>query len=167
MNDGASVVIPMAKAFGIGVITTVLTKEIANNVKNLNDDSVVVIAKEDTTEIFKKKFEKGHSVDVAIDYLGGEIMGKCIDFLTHGTHWIMIASIAGQICKKHYNSKKHTVLKNTDCKKLTFMLIWCTTYGRRCCHENIYKVLPITEAEAAQNILLPRRKCGQSSFNRE
>ncbi len=45
MNAGASglasVVIPMAKAFGARVITTVLSDEIAENIKHLNADLVV------------------------------------------------------------------------------------------------------------------------------
>lgn len=99
MNAGASglasVIIPMAKAFGVRVITTVLTDEIAESIKHLNADRVVVTTKEDIAEVLKEELEKGHSVDVAIDCLGGEIMGKCIHYLTHGARWIMIAALAG------------------------------------------------------------------------
>ena len=100
MNAGASglasVIIPMAKAFGVRVITTVLTEEIANNIKHLNADRVVVTTKEDIVDVLKEKLENGHGVDVTIDCLGGEIMGKCIHYLTHGARWIMIAALAGQ-----------------------------------------------------------------------
>ena len=100
MNAGASglasVIIPMAKAFGIRVITTVLTEEIANSIKHLNADRVVVTTKEDIADVLKEELEIGRSVDVAIDCLGGEIMGKCIHYLTHGARWIMIAALAGQ-----------------------------------------------------------------------
>ena len=100
MNAGASglasVIIPMAKAFGVRVITTVLTDEIAANIKHLNADRVVVTTKEDISMVLKEELENGHSVDVAIDCLGGEIMGKCIHYLTHGARWIMIAALAGQ-----------------------------------------------------------------------
>jgi len=99
MNAGASglasVIIPMAKAFGIRVITTVLTEEIANNIKHLNADRVVVTTKEDIAEVLKEELDNGHPVDVAIDCLGGEIMGKCIHYLKHGARWIMIAALAG------------------------------------------------------------------------
>ena len=74
MNAGASglasVVIPMAKAFGIRVITTVLTEENAANIKYLNVDRVGVTTKENVAEVLKEELEKGHPVDVAIDYLG-------------------------------------------------------------------------------------------------
>ena len=99
MNAGASglasVIIPMAKAFGVRVITTVLTDEIAENIKHLNADRVVVTTKEDISMVLKEELENGHGVDVAIDCLGGEIMGKCIHYLTHGARWIMIAALAG------------------------------------------------------------------------
>ena len=58
MNAGASglasVIIPMAKAFGIRVITTVLTEEIAKNIQHLNADRVVVTTKEDIAEVLKE-----------------------------------------------------------------------------------------------------------------
>ena len=99
MNAGASglasVIIPMAKAFGIRVITTVLTDEIAEKIKHLNADRIVVTSREDISLVLKEELENGHSVDVAIDCLGGEIMGKCIHYLTHGARWIMIAALAG------------------------------------------------------------------------
>ena len=57
MNAGASglasVIIPMAKAFGVRVITTVLTDEIAENIKHLNADRVVVTTKEDISLVLK------------------------------------------------------------------------------------------------------------------
>ena len=99
MNAGASglasVIIPMAKAFDIRVITTVLTEEIASKITHLGADRVVVTTKEDISQVLKEELEAGHSVDVAIDCLGGEIMGKCIHYLTHGARWIMIAALAG------------------------------------------------------------------------
>jgi NADPH2:quinone reductase len=101
MNAGASglasVIIPMAKAFGVRVITTVLSDEIANNIKHLGADRVVVMPKEDISLVLKEELEAGHGVDVAIDCLGGEIMGKCIHYLTHGARWIMIAALAGRM----------------------------------------------------------------------
>lgn len=83
----------MAKAFGVRVITTVLTDEIAGNIKHLNADRVVVTTKENIAEVLKEELENGHGVDVAIDCLGGEIMGQCIHYLTHGARWIMIAAL--------------------------------------------------------------------------
>ena len=99
MNAGASglasVVIPMAKAFGVRVITTVLTAEIAKKIEHLNADVVVDTSTQNIADVLKAELEAGHPVDVAIDCLGGEIMGKCIHYLKHGARWIMIAALAG------------------------------------------------------------------------
>ena len=101
MNAGASglasVIIPMAKAFGVRVITTVLTDEIAEKIAHLKADRVVVTAREDISEVLKEELAEGRGVDVAIDCLGGEIMGKCIHYLKHGARWIMIAALAGTL----------------------------------------------------------------------
>ena len=73
MNAGASglasVIIPMAKAFGIRVITTVLTDEIAEKIAHLNADRVVVTTREDISAVLKEELDAGHSVDVAITAL--------------------------------------------------------------------------------------------------
>ena len=101
MNAGASglasVIIPMAKAFGARVITTVLTDDKAEAIAHLGADRVVVTTREDIVEVLREELEAGHGVDVAIDCLGGEVMGKCIHYLTHGARWIMIAALAGQM----------------------------------------------------------------------
>lgn len=92
----ASVVIPMAKAFGARVITTVRSEEKANAIRHLNADRVVVTAKEALADVLKEELDGGHGIDIVIDCLGGEQMGDCLRFLTHGARWIMIAALAGQ-----------------------------------------------------------------------
>lgn len=99
MNAGASglasVIIPMAKAFGLRVITTVLTDEIKQSIQHLNADIVVDTSTESIASVLKAELESGHPVDIAIDCLGGEIMGECLHYLSHGARWIMIAALAG------------------------------------------------------------------------
>ena len=67
MNAGASglasVIIPMAKAFGCRVITTVLSDEIAESIKHLNADVVVNTSKEDIVEVFFKQKTGQNFVD--------------------------------------------------------------------------------------------------------
>ena len=177
MNAGASglasVIIPMAKAFGVRVITTVLTEEIANNIKHLNADRVVVTTKEDIVDVLKEELENGHGVDVTIDCLGGEIMGKCIHYLTHGARWIMIAALAGQ---KTEIDLKNIYVRNvrivgstlrsrtpeTKAKILADLVrdVWPKVSAGEV-RPTIYKVLPITEAEAAQDILYRGENVGK------
>lgn len=177
MNAGASglasVIIPMAKAFGIRVITTVLTDEIANNIKHLNADRVVVTTKEDIAEVLKEELENGHPVDVAIDCLGGEIMGKCIHYLKHGARWIMIAALAGQkteidlknIYVRNVRIIGSTLRSRTPEVKAQILAdlvknVWPKVESGKV-KPTIYKVLPITEAEAAHDILYKGQNVGK------
>lgn len=177
MNAGASglasVIIPLAKAFGVRVITTVLTEETANNIKHLNADRVVVTTKEDITEVLKEELENGHGVDVAIDCLGGEIMGKCIHFLKHGARWIMIAALAGvkteidlkNIYVRNVRIIGSTLRSKTPAKKAEILSdlvrdVWPKVSSGEI-RPTIYKVLPITEAEAAQDILYRGENIGK------
>lgn len=169
MNAGASglasVIIPMAKAFGLRVITTVLSDEIAESIKHLNADVVVNTSKEDITEVLSRELEAGHGVDVAIDCLGGEIMGKCLHFLNHGARWIMIAALAGvktEIDLKNIYVRNVRIIGSTlrsrkpevKAQILEQLVenVWDKVADGRV-KPTIYKVLPITEAENAHAIL--------------
>ena len=177
MNAGASglasVIIPLAKAFGVRVITTVLTKEIAESIKHLNADVVVHTDEMDIVEVLKQQLEEGHSVDVAIDCLGGEVMGKCLPYLTHGARWIMIASMAGakteidlvNIFKRNVRIIGSTLRSRTPQVKAEILAslvrdVWPKVATGEV-KPTIYKVLPITEAEAAHDILYRGENIGK------
>ncbi len=169
MNAGASglasVIIPMAKAFGVRVITTVLSDEIAQSIRHLNADVVVNTAKENIADVLKQQLEEGHPVDVAIDCLGGEIMGKCIHYLKHGARWIMIAALAGQFTQidlKNIYVRNVRIIGSTlrsrtpEVKAQILAALVKNVWPKVETGEvkpTIYKVLPITEAEAAHDIL--------------
>lgn len=91
----ASVMIPMAKAFGLRVITTVRHASQAERIASLGADRIVLTTQESLTQVLRNELEAGHGVDLAIDCLGGEEMGDCLPFLNRGARWIMIASLAG------------------------------------------------------------------------
>ena len=177
MNAGASglasVIIPMAKAFGIRVITTVLSDEIAASIQHLNADVVVNTRKENIAEVLKREMESGHSVDVAIDCLGGEIMGQCLHYLTHGARWIMIASLAGQkteidlrnIYVRNVRIIGSTLRSRAPAVKAEILAslvrdVWPFVAEGKV-KPTIYKVLPITEAEAAHDILYRGENVGK------
>ena len=177
MNAGASglasVIIPMAKAFGVRVITTVLSDEIANNIKHLGADRVVVTPKEDISVVLREELEAGHGVDVAIDCLGGEIMGKCIHYLTHGARWIMIAALAGRMTEidlKNIYVRNVRIIGSTlrsrtpEVKAQILAGIVRDVYPKieaGLVKPTIYATLPITEAEAAQDILYRGENIGK------
>ena len=177
MNAGASglasVIIPMAKAFGVRVITTVLTKEIADSIKHLHADRVVVTAEEDIAAVLKEELDAGHPVDVAIDCLGGEVMGKCIHYLKHGARWIMIAALAGQFTQidlkniyvRNVRIIGSTLRSRTPQVKAQILAelvekVWPKVEKGEV-KPTIYQVLPIQEAEAAQEILYQGKNVGK------
>ena len=177
MNAGASglasVVIPMAKAFGARVITTVLSAEIAKSISHLGADVVVDTSSEDIVEVLKRELDAGHPVDVAIDCLGGEIMGKCIHFLKHGARWIMIAALAGtktEIDLKNIYVRNVRIIGSTLRSRTpemkAFILselvknVWPKVESGEV-KPTIYKVLPIEEAEAAHDLLYKGKNVGK------
>lgn len=177
MNAGASglasVIIPMAKAFGIRVITTVLTEEIAQSIKHLQADRVVVTTKEDIAAVLKEELDNGHPVDVAIDCLGGEIMGKCIHYLKHGARWIMIAALAGtkteidlkNIYVRNVRIIGSTLRSRTPAVKAQILAelvekVWPKVETGEV-KPTIYKVLPIEQAEAAHDLLYQGKNVGK------
>lgn len=177
MNAGASglasVVIPMAKAFGVRVITTVLSDEIANSISHLKADRVVNTSAEDIVDVLKQELKDGRGVDVAIDCLGGEIMGKCLPHLKHAARWIMIASLAGQkteIDLKNIYVRNVRIIGSTlrsrkpevKAKILSELVknVWSKVESGEV-KPTIYETLPITEAEAAHDLLYKGKNVGK------
>ncbi len=161
----ASVVIPMAKAFGLRVITTVLGRDMAEKIAHLGADIVVDTAAESLEEVLKQQLAEGHPVDVAIDCLGGLNMGKCLHYLSHGARWIMIAALAGQITEidlkniyvRNVRIIGSTLRSRTPAFKAELLSelvthVWPkVTAGE--IKPTIYKVLPITAAEEAHALM--------------
>ena len=177
MNAGASglasVIIPMAKAFGMRVITTVLSDEIAASIRHLNADVVVNTRKESIVDVLKQQLEEGHPVDIAIDCLGGDVMGKCVHYLRHGARWIMIATLAGQMTQidlkniyvRNVRIIGSTLRSRTPAMKAQILAslvrdVWPKVSTGEV-KPTIYKVLPITEAEAAHDILYRGENVGK------
>jgi len=169
----ASVIIPMAKAFGIRVITSVLTQEIADSIKHLNADRVIVFEKEKTADVLKEELEAGRSVDVTIDCLGGEHMGECLPYLTHGARWIMIAALAGQkteidlknIYVRNVRIVGSTLRSRTPEMKAKILSLLVENVWEKiesgAVKPTIHAVLPITQAEEAHAILQNGKNVGK------
>ena len=161
----ASVGIPMAKAFGAYVITSVLTDEIAEKIAPLRADRVIVSSREDTAEVIREEAENGHPVDVAIDCLAGETIGKCFPYVNEGCRWVLISTLAGVtttvplralltkgIVFKGSMLRKRSVQEKSDILAELVQNVW-PKLADGSIRPTIYGVLPIEQAEAAHAIL--------------
>lgn len=161
----ASVVIPMAKAFGVRVITSVLSEKIAKSIEHLNADVVIDSSKEKTADVLKRELANGNGVDVAIDCLGGEHMGECLPYLNHGARWIMIAALVGQkteIDLKNIYVRNVRIIGSTlrsrtpEVKAQILAELVKNVFPKiekGLIRPTIYKTLPIEKAEEAHAIL--------------
>jgi len=169
----ASVTIPMAKAFGLRVITTVRSDEDVEAISSLGADRIVQTKRENLCEVLKEELESGHGVDIAIDCLGGEIMGDCLAYLNRGARWIMIAALAGTLTRidlKNIYVRNVRIIGSTlrsrapEVKAALLASLVEKVWPKVASGEvkpTIYKVLPITEAEKAQDILYQGQNVGK------
>lgn len=173
-NSGlASVTIRMAKAFGLRVITTVRGAEKAKAIADLGADIIVDTAKERLVDVLKAQLEEGYGVDIAIDCLGGADMGKCLHYLNRGARWIMIAALAGtltQVDLKNIYVRNVRVIGSTLRSRAPEVKaqilaqltekVW-PKVERSEVKPTIYAVLPIQEAEKAQELLYKGKNVGK------
>ena len=161
----ASVGIPMAKAFGAYVITSVLTNEIAEKIAPLHADRIIVSAREDTAQVVRREAENGRPIDVAIDCLAGETIGQCFPYVNEGCRWVLISTLAGVtttvplralltkgIVFKGSMLRKRTVQEKSDILAELVKTIW-PKLANGSIRPTIYQTLPISQAEAAHGIL--------------
>lgn len=173
-NSGlASVMIRMAKAFGLRVITTVRGEAKAAAIANLGADVIVDTKREALAEILQRELDAGQGVDIAIDCLGGDTMGKCLHYLNKGARWIMIAALAGvktEIDLKNIYVRNVRIIGSTlrsrapevKAQILAELVekVWPKVANGEV-KPTIHAVLPIEQAEAAQDILYQGQNVGK------
>ena len=177
MNAGASglasAVIPMAKAFGLRVITTVLGEDKVKEVAYLNADRVVDTTKEDIAEVLKEEEQKGTPVNIAIDCLAGEKLGECLKYVARGCRWIQIATLAGDISPVDFRNifvKNIRIIGSTLRSKtpeekgqLLNELVektWCKFENGEV-KVKIYKTFPLKQADDAHQVLYRGENVGK------
>ena len=161
----ASVAIPMAKAFGARVITSVLSDEIAEQIKDLGADVIINSSKECVEEVLENEEKNGTPVSVSMDCLCGEILGKSLPFMARGGYWVVISTLAGtetNIQLRPLLTKGlHLVgsmLRNRTPEFKAYILsqlvekVWPKIESEEI-KPSIYKVLPMEQALEAHGIL--------------
>lgn len=169
----ASVVIPMAKAFGCKVITTVMNEKLAKKIKHLNADMVIDTSKHKLADIMKAELEAGRGVNVVIDCLGGEMVGECLPYMAFCGRWINIATLAGDTSTINLRNMyaRRIRLFGTNLRSRTYeqkkalledmvKLIWPKVESGEI-RPTIFKVFPIQEAEAAQDLMYSGKSAGK------
>lgn len=161
----ASVAIPMAKAFGARVITSVLSDEIAEKIKPLGADVIINSATQSVEDILKAEEENGTPVFVSMDCLCGETLGKSLPYMERGGYWVVISTLAGtetNIQLRPLLTKGlHLVgsmLRNRTPEFKAYILselvknVWPKIESGQI-KPSIYKTFPIEDAEAAHAVL--------------
>ena len=164
MQAGASGVglasIQLAKYMGAEVITTIDSPEKAAFVKKLGADYVLDYRKEDVRPVIE-----AHPPTVALDCIGGKLMGECFKHMVFGGRWIMIATMAGAetvinletVWRKRIRLIGSTLRSRTSEEKSRIMhalhdeLFPLFASGKLI--SNIHAVFPIQEVEAAHGVL--------------
>jgi len=167
----ASVVIPMAKAFGLRVITTVIRDP--EKIKHLGADLVVDTRVQSLPEVLKAEEEAGRAVDIAVDCLGGQNLGDCLPYVKYGCRWVVIAALAGvnttidlkNIYKKNIRIIGSTLRSRTPQMKAQILSnlvneVWEKVSTGEV-KPTVYKILPIEQAEEAHAILYRGENVGK------
>ncbi|MBQ4136930.1 MAG: NAD(P)H-quinone oxidoreductase [Clostridia bacterium] len=161
----ASVAIPLAKAFGARVITSVLSDDIAEKIKPLGADIIINSSTESVEKLLKAEEERGTPVNVSMDCLSGETLGKSLPYMAKGGYWIVISTLAGiettVLLRPLLTKGLHLVgsmLRNRTPEFKSYILselvknVWPKIENCEI-KPSIYKILPIEKAEDAHRIL--------------
>ena len=91
----ASVAIPMAKAFGARVITSVRKREQVEKISHLGADVIICTTDTPVETVLAQEEANGTPVNVSMDCLSGETLGKSLPFMARYGYWIVISTLAG------------------------------------------------------------------------
>ena len=172
MQAGASGVglaaIQYAKLLGAEVITTIDSPAKAAFVKKLGADYVLDYRKEDVRPVIEQ-----HNPTVALDCIGGKLMGDCFKNMVFGGRWIMIATMAGAmteinletVWRKRIRLIGSTLRSRTSEEKTAILhalqeKLW-PLFSARKLISNIHATFPIQQVEEAHGVLRRAENIGK------
>ena len=160
--------IQLAKNLGAKVITTVGSDEKAEFVKKLGADIVLNHRTDDIVSALQ-----ANPPTVALDCIGGKLMGECFKNMVFGGRWIMIATMAGAettinletVWRKRIRLIGSTLRSRTPEEKTRIMQalkneLWPLFSSGKLIN-NIHAVFPIQEVEAAHAVLRRAENIGK------
>ena len=160
--------IQLAKTMGAKVITTVGSKDKAEFVRKLGADIVLDHRTDDIVSAIAD-----NPPTVALDCIGGKLMGECFKNMVFGGRWIMIATMAGAettinletVWRKRIRLIGSTLRSRTPEEKTKIMQalkndLWPLFSAGKLIN-NIHAVFPILEVEAAHAVLRRAENIGK------
>ena len=160
--------IQFAKRMGAEVITTVGSREKAAFVRKLGADYAIDYHTEDIRTVIA-----AHPPTVALDCVGGKLMGECFRHMAFGGRWIMIATLGGaetaidletvwrrrirligSTLRSRTNEMKREVLRSLERE-------YWPKFASGAIRPVIFRVLPLEEAAGAHGILRRRENIGK------
>ena len=91
----SSAAIPLAKAFGARVVTSVRKDAQVEKIAPLGADLIINSSRESVAQVLKAEEEAGRAVNVSMDCLCGETLGQSMPYMARGGYWIVISTLAG------------------------------------------------------------------------
>ena len=160
--------IQFAKSRGAKVITTVGSPAKAEFVRSLGADVVIDRRSEDIRQVLA-----ADPPDIALDCVGGKLMGECLKSMKFGGRWIMIASLAGGmteidleiVWRKRLKLIGSTLRSRTSEEKGRILRglegeLWPLFSARRL-RSHIHAAFPIGEVEKAHAVLRRAENVGK------
>lgn len=161
----AAAAIPLAKAFGARVITTVRADSSAEKIRGLGADVIANTASGKLEEVLQAEETAGTPVNVAMDCVAGDMLGRCLPYMARGGYWVVISTLAGietNVLLRPLLTKGLHLVGSTlrsrpvDTKAAILSQLTEKVWPKLESGEikpSVYCVLPITQAEEAHAIL--------------
>lgn len=159
----AGAAIPLAKALGARVITSVRRPEKAAQIAHLGADVILV----------NEPIPEGESIDVALDCLGGEGLAAGLPRMKRGGRWVLIATLDGttsniplrEVLTKGLTIKGSTLRSRTPDFKAQILIqlrerVWPLLESGEI-RPRIDRVLPMTQAAQAHEAMVAGAHVGK------
>ncbi|MBR5869179.1 MAG: NAD(P)H-quinone oxidoreductase [Clostridia bacterium] len=172
----ASVAIPMAKAFGARVITSVLSDEIAEKIGHLGADVIINSQTTDVAAVLEQEEKNGTPVSVSMDCLSGQTLGKSLPYMARGGYWVVISTLDGiettvqlrPLLTKGLHLVGSMLRNRTPAFKAWLLSelvekVWPKVESGEM-KPSIYKVMPITQVAEAHDMMVRGEHNGKIVF---